>query len=178
MSAKKATTNRTKVPPQRAESKATSPNRPAKSRVMLVDDHPTTREGMAAIINSQPDLEACCQAGSPAEAMASLAKVKPDLMVTDMTMPGRSGIEFLKDVHSMLPQLPMLVFSMHDEMLYAERALRAGARVELWGLGEPTAGLRQPTVARPGEPPIASFGGAELSLGLELAVWLTPKRRR
>ncbi len=99
-----------------------------KCKVLLVDDHPMTREGMAAIVNSQSDLEVCCQAGNPAEAMSALSKCKPDLMVTDMTMPGRSGIEFLKDVHAILPELPILVLSMHDEMLYAERALRAGAR--------------------------------------------------
>jgi len=100
----------------------------AKRRVMLVDDHPTTREGLTAIINRQADLEVCCEASCPAEAMSALSKGKPDLMVTDLTMPGRSGIEFLKDVHAMRPGLAMLVLSMHDEMLYAERALRAGAR--------------------------------------------------
>lgn len=93
-----------------------------------MDDHPMTREGLAAVINRQPDLEVGWEAGSPAEAMSILAKAQPDLMVTDMTMPGRSGFEFLKDVHAMFPGLPILVLSMHDEILYAERALRAGAR--------------------------------------------------
>jgi len=99
-----------------------------KRRIMLVDDHPMTREGLAAIINRQPDLQVCCEANNPAEAMSHLANHQPDLMVTDMTMPGRSGIEFVKDVHALRPELPILVLSMHDEMLYAERALRAGAR--------------------------------------------------
>jgi DNA-binding NarL/FixJ family response regulator len=99
-----------------------------KRRVLLVDDHPMTREGLAANINRQPDLEVCGEASHPAEAMAALSKGRPELIVTDMTMPGRSGIEFIKDVHAMLPDLPILVLSMHDEMLYAERALRAGAR--------------------------------------------------
>ena len=99
-----------------------------KRRVLLVDDHPMTREGLAANINRQADLEVCAEAGSPAEAMSVLSKLSPDLMVTDMTMPGRSGIEFIKDIHAMRPDLPILVLSMHDEMLYAERALRAGAR--------------------------------------------------
>ncbi len=99
-----------------------------KRRIMLVDDHPMTREGLAAIINRQPDLLVCCEANNPAEAIGQLAKHQPDLMVTDMTMPGRSGIEFVKDVHALRPELPILVLSMHDEMLYAERALRAGAR--------------------------------------------------
>lgn len=111
--------------------RATQPGRsndPGRRKIMLVDDHPMTREGLAAIINRQADLEVCCEASSPAEAISALARNQPDLMVTDLTMPGRSGIEFLKDVHAMLPELPMLVLSMHDEMLYAERALRAGAR--------------------------------------------------
>lgn len=100
----------------------------AKRRVLVVDDHPMTRSGLAAILNLQADLEVCHEAGSPAEAMSVLGRLKPDLMITDMTMPGRSGIEFLKDVHALAPELPMLVLSMHDEMLFAERALRAGAR--------------------------------------------------
>lgn len=87
-----------------------------------------TREGLAANINRQPDLEVCGEAGDPAEALASLSGLKPDLMVTDITMPGRSGIEFIKDAHALMPELPILVLSMHDELLYAERSLRAGAR--------------------------------------------------
>lgn len=100
----------------------------AKHQILLVDDHPMTREGLAAIINRQTDLQVCCEASNPAEAISHLAKCHPDLMVTDMTMPGRSGIEFVKDVHAMQPGLAILVLSMHDEVLYAERALRAGAR--------------------------------------------------
>jgi DNA-binding NarL/FixJ family response regulator len=87
-----------------------------------------TREGLAVNLNRQNDVEVCGEAGSPAEAMSVLPRLAPDLMVTDMTMPGRSGIEFIKDVHAMNPGLPILVLSMHDEMLYAERALKAGAR--------------------------------------------------
>ena len=100
----------------------------AKRRILLVDDHPMTREGLAANINRQPDLEVCGEASNPAEAISALTRLAPDLMVTDMTMPGRSGIEFIKDVHAMQPDLAILVLSMHDEMLFAERALRAGAR--------------------------------------------------
>ena len=100
----------------------------AKSRVFLVDDHPMTREGLVAIINRQNDLEVCGEASNPEDALSELSQSKPNLMVTDMTMPGRNGIEFLKDVRAMLPELPVLVLSMHDELLYAERALRSGAR--------------------------------------------------
>jgi DNA-binding NarL/FixJ family response regulator len=118
----------TKPGSKTGSSKTAATNCLTRSRVLLVDDHPMTREGLAAIINRQADMEVCCEAGNPAEAISRLSKSKPDLMVTDITMPGRSGIEFLKDVHAMMPGLPILVLSMHDEMLYAERALRAGAR--------------------------------------------------
>jgi DNA-binding NarL/FixJ family response regulator len=100
----------------------------AKRRIFLVDDHPMTREGLAANINRQADLEVCGEASDPAEAMTALSSLRPDLMVTDMTMPGRSGVEFIKDIHAIRPELPILVLSMHDEMLFAERALRAGAQ--------------------------------------------------
>ncbi len=113
MSARKSPTRKTKI---------------AKRRILLVDDHPLTREGLATNINRQADLEVCCEASHPADAVSALPKCQADLMVTDMTMPGRSGVEFIKDVHSLMPELPILVLSMHDEMLYAERTLRAGAR--------------------------------------------------
>jgi DNA-binding NarL/FixJ family response regulator len=99
-----------------------------KRRILVVDDHPMTREGLAANINRQPDLEVCDEASTPEQAMSRLAQSKPDLMVTDLTMPGRGGVEFIKDAHALAPDLPILVLSMHDELLYAERALRAGAR--------------------------------------------------
>jgi DNA-binding NarL/FixJ family response regulator len=99
-----------------------------KRRILLVDDHPMTREGLQAVINREADIEVCAAAGSPADAMAALEKTKPDLMVTDLTMPGRSGTEFIKDVHAMRPAMPILVLSMHDEAIFAERVLRAGAR--------------------------------------------------
>ena len=128
MSVKKHATSRARSALRTAELKTAATHGLAKRRVLLVDDHPMTREGLAAIINRQPDLEVCGEASNAAEAMSELSKSQPDLMVTDMTMPGRSGIEFLKDVHALMPGLPMLVLSMHDEMLYAERALRSGAR--------------------------------------------------
>jgi len=124
------TKKRTKSGPaaRHFRSQPARPGRQSKHKVMLVDDHPVTREGLAAIINRQADLEVCCEACNPAEAMSLLAKSTPALMVTDMTMPGRSGVEFIKDVHAFRSELPILVLSMHDEMLYAERSLRAGAR--------------------------------------------------
>ena len=128
MRAEKRAASRAKAGPARKEPKTSSATKATKRRILLVDDHPLTSEGLAGVINREADLEVCGLAGNPAEAMSALARLNPHLMVTDMTMPGRGGIEFLKDVHAMMPELPMLVLSMHDEMLYAERALRAGAR--------------------------------------------------
>jgi DNA-binding NarL/FixJ family response regulator len=110
---------------------ATAPVIPApvaRRRILLVDDHPFMRAGLAQLIDKQPDLQICGEAGEPAAAMQALAKSNFDLVLTDMTMPGRSGIEFVKDVLALHPSLPILVVSMHDEVIYAERVLRAGAR--------------------------------------------------
>ena len=101
---------------------------PARKRLLLVDDHPMMRAGLAQLINKQPDLEVCCESGSPSEALGEINRCQPDLIVTDITMPGRSGVEFIKDVLAIHGSLPVLVVSMHDEMIYGERVLRAGAR--------------------------------------------------
>jgi DNA-binding NarL/FixJ family response regulator len=95
---------------------------------MIVDDHPMTRDGLANLINKQPDLTVCCEGAEPAEALQKIAKGNPALILTDITMPGRSGTEFIKDVLALYPGIPILVVSMHDELIYAERVLRAGAR--------------------------------------------------
>jgi DNA-binding NarL/FixJ family response regulator len=101
---------------------------PQKRRVLLVDDHPFMRAGLAQLIDRQSDLAVCCEAGNPAEALQALTKGKPDLVLTDLTMPGRSGLEFIKDLVAVDSALSILVVSMHDEIVYAERAIRAGAR--------------------------------------------------
>jgi len=103
---------------------------PASGRktILLVDDHPMMRAGLSGLINKQPDLQVSAEAGSPAEVLTQLSLSLPDLLVTDMTMPGRSGVEFIKDVLAAYPDLPILVLSMHDEMIHGERVLRAGAR--------------------------------------------------
>lgn len=100
----------------------------SRKRILLVDDHPMMRAGLAQIINQQPELAVCGEAGDPAEALAALPRCAPDLVVTDLTMPGRSGVEFVKDLLALEPRLTILVISMHDEAVYAERILRAGAR--------------------------------------------------
>ncbi len=96
--------------------------------ILLVDDHSFMRDGLAQLIDRQPDMKVCGEAGDPAEALRQLAKTKPDLVLTDLTMPGRSGLEFIKDLCAADPTISILVISMHDEAVYAERALRAGAR--------------------------------------------------
>jgi DNA-binding NarL/FixJ family response regulator len=108
------------------------PGRPAtgkrKNRVFLVEDHPVTREGFAQLLNYQTDLQVCGQAGTAGQALTAIATLKPDLVIVDISLAGTSGIELIKDLASQDPILRILVLSTHDELLYAERALRAGAR--------------------------------------------------
>lgn len=99
-----------------------------KHRVFLVDDHPIVLTGFTLMLNAQPDLEVCGTATSAEEAVGSIGKANPELVITDVTLPGRNGLELLKDLVAMHPGLRVLVVTMHDELLYAERALRAGAR--------------------------------------------------
>jgi DNA-binding NarL/FixJ family response regulator len=102
---------------------------PHKRRVFLVDDHPVTRAGLARLINYEPDLEICGEAGTAAKAMPEIAASKPDLVVIDISLAtGASGLDLIKDLATRHAQLRMLALSTHDEALYAERALRAGAR--------------------------------------------------
>lgn len=102
--------------------------RPPKHRILLVDDHPLMRSGLTMLLNSTADLEVCAEAGNAAEAVGMILKINPDIVVLDLGLPDRNGLEVLKDFQVMNPNLPVLVVSMHDEMLYAERTLRAGAR--------------------------------------------------
>jgi len=86
------------------------------------------RAGLAQLIDRQPDMMVCGEAGNPGEALQAVMKSKPDLVLSDLTMPGRSGLEFIKDLRAQHQDLAILVVSMHDESVFAERALRAGAR--------------------------------------------------
>lgn len=101
---------------------------PPRRRILVVDDHPFMRAGLAQLINQQADLEVCGEAGNAAEAAREVARLKPDLILTDLTMPDRGGLEFIKDLQAAGASPPVLVVSMHDEAIYAERVLRAGAR--------------------------------------------------
>jgi DNA-binding NarL/FixJ family response regulator len=100
----------------------------SKKRVLIVDDHPMMREGLAQLINHEPDLCVSGQADTAAQALNSIASRVPDLVLADISLPDRSGLELLKDIQTLHPGLPSLVVSMHDESLYAERVLRAGGR--------------------------------------------------
>lgn len=97
-------------------------------RVCLVDDHPVVRHGLAQLINQAADLHVCGEAEDPTEALAVIQRTRPDLVLVDLTLKGRSGLELIKTLNAATPPRPVLVVSMHDETLYAERALRAGAR--------------------------------------------------
>ena len=102
--------------------------KPQKARIFIVDDHPMTRAGLTHLINHQPDTLACGEAENAAEALDLFDVSQPDLMLIDITLPGKSGLELIKDIKAIRPDLPILVISMHDESLYADRVLRAGAR--------------------------------------------------
>ncbi|MEP6605533.1 MAG: response regulator transcription factor [Nitrosospira sp.] len=101
----------------------------SKAQVMLVDDHPMLRHGMTMLINLESDMEVFAEAGDGEEALASLkAGHHPDIVLMDVSLKTSSGFEVMKSMHSLIPALPVLVVSMYDEVIYAERALRAGAR--------------------------------------------------
>jgi DNA-binding NarL/FixJ family response regulator len=96
--------------------------------VLVVDDHPVFRAGLIGLLQHEPDLTVCGEAEDAARTIAAVEKLMPDLVLLDMGLPDRSGLELLKDLRAMRPELPVLIISMHDETLYAERVLRAGGR--------------------------------------------------
>ncbi len=101
---------------------------PAPKRILIVDDHPIMRFGLARLVEAEPDLRVSQEAGTAREALAYLEKEKPDLALVDMTLPDRSGLELIKDIRATFDGVLCLAISMHDEELYAERVLRAGGR--------------------------------------------------
>ena len=96
--------------------------------VFIVDDHPLVREGLRGVIEQQPDLAVCGEAADAAQALTGVASASPDLILIDLSLAHSSGLELLKDLVIRHPEIPVLVLSMHDEMVYADRVLRAGAR--------------------------------------------------
>src|ERR1700686_2557958 len=100
---------------------------PRKNRILVVDDHPIVRQGLALLINQEADLVVCGEAEEAMGAMHVLASSKPDILIVDISLSGPDGIDLLKNIRNVYPALPVLILSMHDESIYAERALRAGA---------------------------------------------------
>ena len=98
-----------------------------RAKVLIVDDHPVVRYGLLQMLSNEPDLEVCGEAASAQEALALVDQRKPDVAIVDISLKGTNGIELVKQIHAMRPEARILVSSMHDEKLFAERALRAGA---------------------------------------------------
>jgi DNA-binding NarL/FixJ family response regulator len=106
---------------------------PAKSknavkRVLIVDDHPMMRQGLAQLIDNEPDLKVVAEADTGGQGLDIVVAQKLDLALVDISLPDKNGLELIKDIRSVNADLPVLIVSMHDEALYAERVLRAGAR--------------------------------------------------
>jgi len=115
------TATATKEKPKSASQKA--------KRIVIVDDHPLFRKGLEQLISSSDDAFAICgEAGDAAEGMSLIRQLKPDLAIVDLSLPGANGIELIKNIRAEFQKLPVLILSMHDESLYALRALRAGAQ--------------------------------------------------
>lgn len=108
--------------------KTASPANDRKRKVLIVDDHPLLRDGLAKVINQQADLAVCGEAADARGGLAAVARCRPDVAVVDLTMDEGNGLDLIKDLRGRYPKLPVLVLSMHHENLYAERAVRAGAR--------------------------------------------------
>lgn len=98
-----------------------------KNKVFLVDDHPIVRQGLTLLINQERDLTVCGEAEEMHSALQSIDNTKPDIVVLDISLNGPDGLDLLKHLRSRHPKLPVLMLSMHDESIYAERTLRAGA---------------------------------------------------
>ncbi|MHC4456120.1 MAG: response regulator transcription factor [Planctomycetota bacterium] len=100
----------------------------SKTKILIVDDHPIVRQGLAELINHEDDLEVCGQAEDAHQAMQAIKELNPGMVVVDISLKETSGMELIKDIQVQYPNLTVLALSMHDESLYAERALRAGAK--------------------------------------------------
>ena len=96
-------------------------------KILLVDDHPLLRKGLVRLIDSKDEFAVCGEASSALDAMTMIRELRPDLVIVDIGLPGASGIELTKTIRAEFPKLPVLILSMHEEALYATRALRAGA---------------------------------------------------
>lgn len=99
-----------------------------KRKIFIVDDHPIMRQGLCQLINHEPDLRVVGEAADAASGLAGVLELSPDLVIVDITLPGKNGLEFIKSVRALQNNVCMLVHSMHDETIYVERVLRAGAQ--------------------------------------------------
>jgi DNA-binding NarL/FixJ family response regulator len=97
-------------------------------QIFIVDDHPMMRQGLVQLIGAETDLAVCGEAENAESALDAINYLKPDLVLADISLPGKNGLELIKDFQALQPGLPVLVISMHDESLYAGRVLRAGGR--------------------------------------------------
>lgn len=107
--------------------KASSSRKNSKSRILLIDDHAILRQGLAQLINQEADMSICGEAEEAPKGFEAVGTLKPDVVVVDISLKGGNGLELIKNLKASHPELPILVLSMHDESLYAERALRAGS---------------------------------------------------
>jgi DNA-binding NarL/FixJ family response regulator len=103
------------------------PHSAGKRKVLIVDDHPIVRQGLRLMIDEEPDLKVCGEAQSEREARSAIRDLEPDVVIVDISLTQGDGLELVRDVHAHHPGLPMLVLSMHDVLIYAERLLAAGA---------------------------------------------------
>jgi DNA-binding NarL/FixJ family response regulator len=102
-----------------------------KTQVLIVDDHPVVRDGLTTIINHEPDLNVCSEADDAHEALKAVTELKPDVVIVDISLKSSDGIELTKNIKAGNSKLPVIVLSVHDESVYAERALLAGAKAYL-----------------------------------------------
>jgi DNA-binding NarL/FixJ family response regulator len=99
---------------------------PAPWKVFIVEDHPVFREGLAQLLHGEQDLTVCGKAGTAEQAAEAIGELKPDLVLVDITLPGKNGLQLIKELRAVDRKIKLLVVSMHDEALYADRVLRAG----------------------------------------------------
>lgn len=115
---------KSRVKPMAKTSRAEPPG--SRRKIFIVEDHPVFREGLVQIISGEKDLSVCGEAGEADHALEAIVRLKPDLVLVDITLPGKSGLELIKELRSRNSKVRILVVSMHDEALYADRVLRAG----------------------------------------------------
>lgn len=102
---------------------ASQENKGARRRVLIVDDHPIVRQGLKRMIETEPDMEVCGEAATEAQARRAIRELMPDIVIVDLALQEGDGLKLVRDVHAHHPDVPMLVLSMHDETIYAERLL-------------------------------------------------------